>query len=82
MEFSPQLQGLLSMGIGGVILAVVVKPLLSFLFQELTAQREAFDRFLDNHAEHEEEILNDIKETLLELQTVITVMKDRLNHEH
>ena len=73
MNVSPEVQGLLSMGIGGAILAVVVKPLLSFLFQELKAQREEFNRFLDSHAQHEEAILAEIKETL-------TILKDRLNH--
>jgi len=68
------------MGIGGVILAVVVKPLLSFLFQELRAQREAFHRFLEQHAQHEEDLLREIRETLLELQAVMTVMKDHLHH--
>jgi len=73
MNLSPEVQGLLSMGIGGAILVVVVKPLLSFLFQELKAQREEFHRFLDSHAQHEEAILSEIKETL-------TILKDRLNH--
>ena len=80
MTVSPEVQGLLSMGIGGAILAIVVKPLLTFLFQEVKAQREEFNRFLDVHAQHEEEILREIKEALLELRNIITVMKDRLNH--
>jgi len=80
MTVSPEVQGLLSMGIGGAILAVVVKPLLSFLFQELKAQREEFSRFLDHHAAHEEEVLAELKETMQEIKTIMTVMRDRFNH--
>jgi len=80
LNLSPEVQGLLSMGIGGTILVVVVKPLLQFLFQELKAQREAFSRFLGQHAQHEEEVLTEIKETMQEIRTIMTVMRDRLNH--
>ena len=68
----PEVQSLLSMGIGGAVLVFVVRPLMGFLFTEVREQREKFMSFLQTHTQHEEEMMREIRDILLDLKGTLT----------
>lgn len=72
---------LLSMGIGGVILAVVVLPILRWMFVEMRSSREGFQSFLELHAQREEQLTADLRVELNRIADVLDTLQSAQLHD-
>jgi hypothetical protein len=57
-------ENLAATGIAGLILAVVVIPILRWMFSEMKAQREAFTSYLSTHATREEALMSALQQEI------------------